>query len=549
MPTHHDTPVLIAGAGPVGLILAADLAWRGIACTIVDPKTEVIEHPRAISIGVRTMEHFRRLGLDQQVIDAGVPRDQALDVIFVTRMLGKEIFRFAIPSINDLATHADALANSIPETTASPYYKTWTAQTPLERVLRRHVMAQKEVELRTGWRLTKFEQNPTGVSAHLREESTGREETIATAFLIGCDGAKSDVRSQLSIAMSGRGTLGTAMGFYFRAPQLRARLGQNAGVMYWMLAPDTGGTIYTINGGDEWVYNRYFNTLEEAQGLNPLTAIHAAIGEPLDVEILSVLEWEPRQLVATSYGSERVFLAGDACHQFVPTGGLGMNTGIGDAVDLAWKIQAALAGWGGSNLLRTYDSERRPIGEQNTLEAADNYYRSREIQAYPPGLEDDTTEGEAVRMSIAAQLPPKIKHFAPIGVHLGYRYEGSPLIVSDGSPEPPREAASYTPCARPGHRAPHAWLSPGHSTLDLFGKGFTLLCGSKDAEAAGALLAVAKATGTPMQIEVCASEAVSRLYGATCVLVRPDGHVCWRGDTPPEHPEHVLDIVTGRQIT
>jgi hypothetical protein len=230
-------------------------------------------------------------------------------------------------------------------------------------------------------------------------------------------------------------------------------------------------------------------------------------------------------LVAESYGTRRVFLLGDACHLFVPTGGFGMNTGVGDAVDLAWKIDAVRRGWGGAALLATYDAERRPVGTFNTLEAADNYARSGDITGVP--LDE-----------VAAMLPPKIKHFAPIGVHLGYRYEGSPLIVPDGTPAPPMETATYTPTARPGHRAPHAWMDDGRSTLDLFGRGFTLL-------RFGGNVPNVEFPDIPVTVVDIDDADIAALYERRLVLVRPDGHVAWRGDSPPADPRAVADTVRG----
>ncbi len=540
-----ETSVLIVGAGPVGLTLAADLAWRGVDCVIVDPRTAINPHPRAISIGVRSMEHFRRLGLDQRVIDAGVPRAQALDVVYVTRMLDREIHRFEIPSIDDLASRGEELARAVPEIAASPYYKTWTAQAPLERLLLDHVEARPPARVMSGWRLTTFSEAADSVEATLFEEATGERRTVRAAYMVGCDGASSAVRAGLGVPLSGRGALGSALGLYFRAPALRRLLGASAGVMYWMLAPGVGGVIYTIDGGDEWVFNRYFAPGEAARVDDPVALIKAAIGRDIDVELISALDWTPRQLVANSYGSRRVFLAGDACHLFVPTGGFGMNTGIGDVVDLAWKIEATLAGWGGARLLESYDAERRPIGLRNTLEAADNYARSGDIFAQPAHVEDAGPVGEATRAAIGRLLPPKIKHFAPIGVHLGYRYEGSPIIVADGTPAPAQEAASYAPTSRPGHRAPHAWLASGQSTLDLFGRGFVLLSFGDGAGGGEAFGAAARAKGVPLRMETIADPAVSALYERRFVLVRPDGHVAWRGNAPPEDPGAILDIARG----
>jgi 2-polyprenyl-6-methoxyphenol hydroxylase-like FAD-dependent oxidoreductase len=520
-------PVLIAGAGPVGLTLALDLAWRGVASVVVDPQVEVHPHPRAISIGVRNMEIFRRLGLADDVIGAGVPRRRALDVVYVTRMLEREIFRFRIPSIDELTTRREALARDIPEIAASPYYKCWTAQSPLERVLRRHAQAKPEIDLRLGWRLESFDERGNGVEARIID-AAGRTETIDCDYLAGCDGADSAVRRGLGVKLEGRGTLGEALGIYFRAPGLDARLGAERGVMYWILAPGLGGVIYTIDGGDEWVFNRYF-AAGEARAPDPVALVRDAIGgvatADLPVEILSVQSWLPRQLVAESYGTGRVFLAGDACHLFVPTGGFGMSTGCGDAADLAWKIAAMRGGWGGPHLLASYDAERRPGGRRNTLEAADNYARSGDIYAVP--LE-----------RVAALLPPKIKHFAPIGVHLGHRYEGSALIAPDGTPPPPMETASYTPTARPGHRAPHAWLKDGRSTLDLFGRGFVLL-------RFGASPPRAELPGLPVTVVDIDDPKIAALYERRLVLVRPDGHVAWRGDAPPADPGAVANRVRG----
>jgi 2-polyprenyl-6-methoxyphenol hydroxylase-like FAD-dependent oxidoreductase len=537
--------VLIAGAGPVGLTLALDLAWRGVESCLIDPLLEVHPHPRAISIGVRTMEHFRRLGLDQKVIDAGVPRSRALDVIYVTRMSGREIFRFPIPSIDALAQNADALAADTPEIAASPYYKTWTAQAPLERLLRREVAAVPQIATRYGWRLDSFEENEAGVIAQIIDATTGRHEQVEAEYLVGCDGAASIVRTGLGIAMSGRGTLGDAVGLYFRAAALAERLGPRPGVMYWILAPGCGGVIYTIDGGDEWVFNRYFAPGEAATSEDPVALIQRAVGAPIGIELLSAQNWLPRQLVADRYGTRHCFLAGDACHLFVPTGGFGMNTGIGDGADLAWKIAARLAGWGGSKLLASYEAERQPIGLYNTREAADNYDKSGAIFAVPAALEADGAAGDAARASVAALLPPKIKHFAPIGVHLGYRYENSPIIVPDGTVPPPQETASYAPTARPGHRAPHAWIGPGRSTLDLFGRGFTLLRFGKTKEDVGRLAAAAQRARVPFAIVDLDDDTATKLYETKLALVRPDGHVAWCGDAPPADAEGLIETIRG----
>jgi 2-polyprenyl-6-methoxyphenol hydroxylase-like FAD-dependent oxidoreductase len=494
------------------------------------------------------MEHYRRLGLDALTIDAGVPRSRALDVIYTTRLLQKEIFRFRIPSIDELGAQRERLAQEIPETAASPYYKTWTAQSPLERALREHLAQNEAIRFRFGWRVTGFEEGVEEVVVDLKDEN-GARQSVKARYLVGCDGAASVVRAGLGIRLEGRGTLGQALGIYFRAAGLEARLaagGALPGVMYWVLARGCGGVIYTIDGGDEWVYNRYFAAGETVDAGDAAAAVRDALGADLEVKVLSVQNWLPRQLVAERYGSRRVFLAGDACHLFVPTGGFGMNTGVGDAVDLAWKIAAREEGWGGEDLLASYEAERRPVGLFNTLEAADNYDRSSDLFNVPDALEANDAAGDAVRAAIASRLPPKIKHFAPIGVHLGYRYEGSPLIVPDGTPAPPMETASYTPTARPGHRAPHAWLSRDRSMLDLFGRVFVLLCFGNASGDADGFIAAAHAAHVPLECIVIDDLDIARLYERRLVLVRPDGHVAWRGNAPPADAGEVLKTAAGR---
>jgi hypothetical protein len=293
------------------------------------------------------------------------------------------------------------------------------------------------------------------------------------------------------------------------------------------------------------VFNRYYQAHEYIDETDPVGLLRSAIGADLDIEIISVQRWEPRQLVANHFGTKRVLLAGDACHLFVPTGGFGMNTGIGDAVDLAWKLAAVVEGWGGPRLLASYDSERRPVGLRNTLEAADNYASSRNIVVDLENIEVPGRPGAQARKAVAARLPPKIKHFAPIGVHLGYRYEGSPIVVPDGTPAPPGETSSYAPTSRPGHRAPHVWLGDGVSILDLFGRGFTLLSFGALQTEYDAFANAARSVNLPLTIEEIVNPDAAERYQRRLVLVRPDGHVAWRGDTAPENVRQILDQVRG----
>jgi hypothetical protein len=228
-----------------------------------------------------------------------------------------------------------------------------------------------------------------------------------------------------------------------------------------------------------------------------------------------------------------------------PTGGFGMNTGIQDAVDLSWKLAAVLEGWGGETLLASFDTERRPIGHRNVAEASRNLRRMLSPGPHPDLL-DDTAAGAATRATLGRAFAALMRHeWFTLGIHLGYRYEGSPICVGDGTPAPPDEPGTYIPTARPGHRAPHAWLDDGRSTLDLFGRGFVLLGFGVDASEAAPLIAAAEQRGVPLSFTRVEQPDIAALYERRFVLVRPDGHVAWRADAMPADQRAVIDLVRG----
>jgi hypothetical protein len=251
-------------------------------------------------------------------------------------------------------------------------------------------------------------------------------------------------------------------------------------------------------------------------------------------------------VIAERYRAGRAFLAGDAAHQLTNAGGFGMNTGIGDALDLSWKLEASVAGWAGPRLLDSYEAERRPIGVRNIEEARANMADTRGLPVGPE-IDEDSEAGEACRKRVRDTIFARNLHRIEInpGVELGYRYEGSPIIAADGTPPPPVETTTYTQTARPGSRAPHAWLDRdgGRSTLDAFGSGFVLMTWDADG-AASPIADAARARGVPLGIVEGPPEAAA-LYSARLVLVRPDGHVAWRGDAPPADPLALIDTVRG----
>jgi hypothetical protein len=225
-----------------------------------------------------------------------------------------------------------------------------------------------------------------------------------------------------------------------------------------------------------------------------------------------------------------------------------MNTGAQDAVDLGWKLEAMINGWRGRNLLRSYELERRPVAIQNVAEATGNLQRmlTPRIRRPPQALFQPGAAGDAARRQFGADYTEIMKReWFTLGIHLGYRYEGSPIIVADGTPEPPNPVSSYTQTARPGHRAPHLWLGPGRSTLDWFGRGYTLLRFQAGPDSADPLIDAARARGVPLNLVDVHNDEAAELYQSRFVMVRPDGHVAWRGNAPPRDVLGVMDIVRG----
>jgi hypothetical protein len=277
-------------------------------------------------------------------------------------------------------------------------------------------------------------------------------------------------------------------------------------------------------------------------------ALARAMGRDFDYEILSVMRWVRRELAADRYGVDRVFIAGDAAHLMSPTGALGMNTGIQDAVDLGWKLEAALAGWGGAELLDSYESERRPVALRNVAASTENLGRmlSTRDRRPPPEVFTDGPQADAVRAEYGAWFTEAMRHeWFMNGFHLGYRYDESPIVWPDGTPAPPLERSTYTQTARPGARAPHVALPDGRSTIDLFGRGFTLLRLGPDAPSPEGMVQAAAAAGVPLRVVALDLPAVREAYQRALVLVRPDGHVAWRADAEPLDARAVIDVVRG----
>jgi 2-polyprenyl-6-methoxyphenol hydroxylase-like FAD-dependent oxidoreductase len=532
-------PVLVVGGGPVGLALAGDLGWRGISCVLVEQSDGSIYQPRMDLVGVRTMEFCRRWGLVPAVEASPYPRDYAQDNIYLTSLTGHELGRERFPGIG----HA-------PPPKESPQRRERCPQNMFDPILRAFAASQPGVALRYRTRLVSFMQDAERVMAVVENAETGAREEILAQYIVGCDGARSTVRETLGVTMHGNPVLTYTTNVIFRCPHLLSLHDKGKAYRHIFIGPEgTWSTIVAINGRDEWRFSiiggaqqREYTTEEIA------AAIRRAVGRDFEFEILSVLPWVRRELVAERYSNGRGFIAGDAAHVMSPTGGFGMNTGIGDIVDLSWKLAAVLEGWGGDGLLDSYGIERQPVGARNVAEASGNLRRMLSIGKHPDLL-DATPQGAAVREKVGREFSETMRReWFTLGAHLGYHYENSPICRPDGSPAPPDNPNTYVPTARPGHRAPHAWLADGRSTLDLFGRGFVLLGFGADADEAAPLLTAARQSDVPMTFAALTEPQIAALYERKFVLVRPDGHVAWRDDRMPEDALRLIDTVRGANI-
>jgi hypothetical protein len=418
-------------------------------------------------------------------------------------------------------------------------------------ILRRFAGQFSAVEFRYRTELIDLEEGRTSVAATLRDLDTGREDKVVADYLVGTDGAASVVREKLGIPMRGEPVLTYTTNVIFRCRDLPSLHDKGKAYRFIFIGREgTWLTIVAIDGADRW---RMSIIGDKSKREIPESEIRAlivrAMGKPFDFEIESIMPWVRRELMAETYGTDRVFLAGDACHLMSPTGGFGMNTGIADAVDLSWKLEAVVGGWGGPELLRSYGIERKPVAERAVKEASGNLGRMLAARrkgppeiAFQPG-----PEGEAARKEYGDWYTETMKReWYSTGIHLGFDYYHSPIVCPDNTPAPPDEVSSYVQTARPGHRAPHAWLKDGRSTLDLFGRGFVLLCFSAAGSVGQSLAAAARVRGFPLLVIDLSDEArIHELYGANYVLVRPDGHVAWRDNAQPESAGHVIDVVRG----
>jgi 2-polyprenyl-6-methoxyphenol hydroxylase-like FAD-dependent oxidoreductase len=529
------TPVLVVGAGPIGLALTGDLAWRGISCTLVEKTDGAITQPKMDLIGPRTMEFCRRWGIEDLVRNCPYNPDQPQDNVWLESLMGFEFGREVFPPPRD--------AKPPPQ---SPVRRERCPQDMFDPILRRWVEGLSAAKMRYETELLDFVEKPDRVVARLRT-ADGKEETIEADYLVGTDGGASLVRQALGIGMTGKPALTYTTNVIFRCKDFWSLHNKRKGYRFIFIGPEgTWSTLVAIDGHDRYRFSIIGDETKRAlTEADVRKLITRAMGKTFDFDVLSIVPWVRRELVADSYGRGRVFIAGDAAHLNSPTGAFGMNTGMQDSADISWKLAANIEGWGTPGLLASYEKERKPVAHRNVEEASENLNRmlSPRLKLSALVFENSEAGTEARREFGEAYTEMMKREWFTLHIHLGYTYEHSPVIVPDGTPAPQDPVMTYNQTARPGSRAPHVWLAPGKSILDLFGRSYVLLRFDSSADV-GAFEAAAGKVGLPVTVVDIDNADAKALYQQPLVLVRPDGFVAWRGRDVGE-AAHIVDVVRG----
>jgi 2-polyprenyl-6-methoxyphenol hydroxylase-like FAD-dependent oxidoreductase len=547
-----DTQVLIAGAGPCGLMLANELGRRGISCLIVDPKPGTAFNPQANATQARTMEHFRRLGFADEIRAQGLPPDHPTDIAYLTRFGGHEMARLRLPT----AAQAPTLIKSLSGSWSGAELPHRISQKYVEVTLRSRAEQLPTVDLRYNWQLNSFTDTGKAVRAIIQSVNNTKPVEVVAQYLVGADGARSKVRADLGIAWQGATGFkrkfmgGKMLAVYLRAPDFYKHNPNDRAWMYVMVNPHLRGFIMSVDGVSEFAFHTQMGSDEQTDALTEADArrlFAQAYGRDIPIEILSMATWTAgHALVAESFQKGRVFIGGDAAHLFTPTGGLGYNTAVEDAVNLGWKFASVLKNQSSEKLLESYELERKPLALRNTSYAR-TFADSIGLFEAASELEDNTAQGEAARALAAEYLNGHVRReFNIPGVTFGGRYDGSPIIVPDGSSPPPDQANVYVPTACPGGRPPHIWIGDGQSLFDTFNFEWTLLALGPTPPGVQGFEAAARLKGIDLKVVRLAASDIASLYECALVLIRPDQIVAWRGNNDDSASE-ILRIATGNQ--
>jgi 2-polyprenyl-6-methoxyphenol hydroxylase-like FAD-dependent oxidoreductase len=541
-----ETEVVISGAGPVGLTLAIDLAWRGIDVTVVETRARAEPpEPKCNHVAARTMEIFRRLDLAEKVRGAGLPADYPHDIAYRTTFAGQELTRIAIPCRRDRFTRKDGPDCNWP--TPEPPHR--INQIFLEPILFEHAAIQPRIRIVNRTSVEDVAVEETCASLSLRDLDTGSRRRLNCRYLIGCDGARSVVRKAIGAELSGDAVIQRVQSTYIRAPDLIDRQQHERAWGTGAINPRRSGMVYAIDGRERWLLHNYLKPGEtDFDSVDRDACIRTILGVGADFhyDIISKEDWYGRRLIADKFRRGCAFIAGDAAHIWVPYAGYGMNAGIADAMNLSWLLAAHLNGWAPASILDAYEAERWPITSQVSRFAMSHAEAEiRRRGAVPDEIEDQSEAGELARREVGRlAYEINVQQYACAGLNFGTYYDRSPIIAYDGSQHPPYTMSSYTPSTVPGCRTPHLWCEDGRSLYDAMGPEFTLLRFDSAIDVAP-IEAAARHRRVPLKILDVERQKAAIFHGGGLVLSRPDQHVAWRGAALPTDCLALIDRIRG----
>ena len=557
-----DASVIIAGGGPVGLTLALELNHHGVDCILLERNPTTTRHPKMDITNGRSMELFRRLGVADLLRAQAVPPDNPYSVIWCDRLSGWKLATFDYPSVND--KRAQLRADNDGKSALEPGMR--VSQILLEPVLKKRLEDDCDhVTVMFGWALEGFEQDDDGVSVQIKSTTSGETKTLRADYLAGCDGAGSVARKGLGIPLStisqpGPNTIHSdepievdgsdpaqirrLYMIHFTSPEIE-RINKFGPA--WHLQSPLGWSLIAQDDVNTWTIHVPVRPGDDPSTWDPKQVLFEALGCEIECEINVANPWTPRLCLAERYGEGRVWLAGDSTHQVIPTGGYGMNTGIGDATALGWVLAAQINGWGGPRLFEAYDVERRHVGERNRHASFRHANLRMRIRAdYSETIHEDSDRGADARAKHGAHIQDlgNLENEA-WGIEWGYRYETSPVICYDESPAPDYAWQDYDPSSYPGGRPPNVFLDDGAPLFDHFGREFTLV--SFNGTASDSLASAAQDAGLPLKVLAVDHPVAKDLYDRNLVLIRPDQHVAWRGNRAPDSgaAKTIIDTVRG----
>ena len=546
MTKEIHVPVLVVGGGPVGLTLAMDLAWRGVEVLIAELRQRgEPPSPKCNHVSARTMEIFRRLGVAGKLRNAGLPADYPNDVSYRTAFTGIELTRIPIPCRRDRYNATEGPDTNWP--TPEPPHR--INQIYLEPILFDHAAQMPKLRVLNRTSIKEFTQDADQVIATAENLDNGEKTRICCQFLIGCDGARSNVRKLIGAKFEGDPVVQRVQSSFIRAPDLIKLQQESPAWATFSLNPRRSGNVYAIDGREKWIVHNYLRPEEaDFEAVDRDWAIRTILGvdDSFEYEILANEDWFGRRFVADKFRDSRVFICGDAAHIWVPYAGYGMNAGIADAMNLSWILAAHLNGWAPASMLDAHERERHPITEQVSHFVMDHAHAMASQRGdVPENIEADGPEGDAARAELGrSAYDLNVQQYCCAGLNFGYYYDNSPIIAHDGEAAPGYTMSEFTPSTVPGCRTPHLWLGNGRSLYDAMGPEYTLLRLDRTINTEP-LQCAATAQGVPLSVLDLEGDEASALYDRILVLSRPDQHVAWRGDALPDDLDGLVNLIRG----